>query len=44
MRAVQAVGAASIVTNTTALLTDAFPPEILSLGLGSTSPSCRRRR
>lgn len=34
MRAVQAVGAASIVTNTTALLTDAFPPEILSLGLG----------
>lgn len=34
MRALQAVGAASIVTNTTALLADAFPPEILSLGLG----------
>ena len=34
MRGVQAVGAASIVTNTTALLTDAFPPEILTLGLG----------
>jgi EmrB/QacA subfamily drug resistance transporter len=33
-RALQAVGAASIVTNTTALLTDAFPREILSLGLG----------
>lgn len=32
--AMQAVGAASIVTNTTALLTDAFPPETLSLGLG----------
>lgn len=34
MRALQAVGAASIVTNTTALLTDAFPAEILSVGLG----------
>lgn len=34
MRAVQAVGAASIVTNTTALLVDAFPPAMLSLGLG----------
>jgi EmrB/QacA subfamily drug resistance transporter len=33
-RAVQAVGAAAIVTNTTALLTDAFPRDILSLGLG----------
>src|SRR3954467_1952688 len=30
-RAVQAVGAAAVVTNTTALLTDAFPREILSL-------------
>ena len=36
MRAVQAVGAASIVTNTMALLTDAFPSEMLSLGLGTS--------
>jgi MFS family permease len=34
MRAIRAVGAVSIVTSTTALLTDAFPPELLSLGLG----------
>jgi EmrB/QacA subfamily drug resistance transporter len=33
-RLVQGVGAASIVTNTTALLTDAFPARTLSLGLG----------
>lgn len=33
-RLVQGVGAAAIVTNTTALLTDVFPESILSLGLG----------
>lgn len=33
-RLVQGVGAASIVTNTTALLTDAFPERTLSVGLG----------
>ncbi|NQX11590.1 MFS transporter [Microbacteriaceae bacterium VKM Ac-2855] len=33
-RLVQGVGAAAIVTNTTALLTDAFPERTLSLGLG----------
>ncbi|HVT70085.1 MAG TPA: DHA2 family efflux MFS transporter permease subunit [Trebonia sp.] len=32
-RAVQAVGAAAIITNTTALLTDAFPRRLLSTGL-----------
>ena len=34
LRALQAVGAASVVTNTTALLVDAFPPRLLSIGLG----------
>lgn len=34
LRALQAVGAASVVTNTTALLVDAFPPRMLGLGLG----------
>ena len=34
MRLVQGVGAAAIITNTTALLTDVFPPELLSGGLG----------
>ncbi|MFB2586834.1 MFS transporter [Herbiconiux liukaitaii] len=33
-RLVQGVGAAAIITNTTALLTDAFPERTLSLGLG----------
>lgn len=33
-RVVQAVGAAAIVTNTTAILTDAFPSRILGRGLG----------
>ncbi|RZS89651.1 EmrB/QacA subfamily drug resistance transporter [Motilibacter rhizosphaerae] len=33
-RAVQAVGAAAIITNTTALLTDAFPRRLLSTALG----------
>ncbi|MBF4621163.1 MFS transporter [Clavibacter sp. VKM Ac-2542] len=33
-RVLQGVGAASIITNTTALLTDAFPERTLSLGLG----------
>lgn len=32
-RALQAVGAAAIITNTTALLTDAFPSRLLSTGL-----------
>ncbi|MFI6344235.1 MFS transporter [Streptomyces sp. NPDC050560] len=32
-RALQAVGAAAIITNTTALLTDAFPARLLSTGL-----------
>lgn len=34
MRTLQAVGAAAIITNTTALLTDAFPPHQLALGIG----------
>jgi EmrB/QacA subfamily drug resistance transporter len=34
MRLVQGVGAAAIITNTTALLTDVFPGHILSSGLG----------
>lgn len=34
LRALQAVGAASVVTNTTAMLVDAFPPRLLGLGLG----------
>lgn len=34
MRALQAVGAAAVITNTTALLTDAFPAARLSMGLG----------
>ncbi|NHC13846.1 MFS transporter [Motilibacter deserti] len=34
LRAAQAVGSAAIITNTTALLTDAFPRELLSTGLG----------
>lgn len=34
LRAVQAIGAAAVITNTTALLTDAFPSHALSLGLG----------
>ncbi len=34
LRALQAVGAAAIITNTTALLTDAFPSDKLSTGLG----------
>lgn len=33
-RGIQAVGAAAIVTNTTALLTDAFPQRLLRMGLG----------
>nr|WP_296776194.1 MFS transporter [Rhodococcus sp. (in: high G+C Gram-positive bacteria)] len=33
-RVVQAIGAAAIVTNTTAILTDAFPSRILGRGLG----------
>jgi EmrB/QacA subfamily drug resistance transporter len=33
-RSVQAVGAAAIITNTTAQLVDAFPPRLLSTGLG----------
>jgi EmrB/QacA subfamily drug resistance transporter len=33
-RGLQAVGAAAIITNTTALLTDAFPSRLLSSGLG----------
>jgi EmrB/QacA subfamily drug resistance transporter len=33
-RVVQAAGGAAIVTNTTALLTDAFPPRLLGTGLG----------
>ncbi len=34
LRALQAVGAAAIISNTSALLTDAFPPPLLSTGLG----------
>jgi EmrB/QacA subfamily drug resistance transporter len=34
MRFVQGIGAAAIITNTTALLTDVFPPRILSSALG----------
>lgn len=34
LRMVQAAGAALIVTNTTALITDVFPPRLLSQGLG----------
>jgi EmrB/QacA subfamily drug resistance transporter len=34
LRGIQAVGAAAIITNVTALLTDAFPPAFLALGLG----------
>ncbi|MBO0829255.1 MAG: MFS transporter, partial [Streptosporangiales bacterium] len=34
VRAVQAIGAAAIITNTTALLTDVFPARQLTLGLG----------
>lgn len=34
LRGIQAIGAAAIVTNVTALLTDAFPPEFLAYGLG----------
>jgi EmrB/QacA subfamily drug resistance transporter len=34
IRAVQAIGAASIITNTTAILTDAFPARQLTLALG----------
>jgi EmrB/QacA subfamily drug resistance transporter len=34
LRAVAAIGAAAVITNTTAQLTDAFPREILSVGLG----------
>ena len=34
LRAIQAIGAAAIITNTTALLTDAFPRRLLRLGLG----------
>jgi EmrB/QacA subfamily drug resistance transporter len=33
-RALQAVGAAALITNTTALLTDAFPKRLLATGLG----------
>jgi EmrB/QacA subfamily drug resistance transporter len=35
MRVAQGMGAAAIITNTTALLTDAFPPRLLSTGLGA---------
>jgi EmrB/QacA subfamily drug resistance transporter len=34
LRVVQAVGAALIVTNTTAIITDVFPPRLLGQGLG----------
>lgn len=34
LRVLQAMGGASIITNTTALLTDAFPRRLLSTGLG----------
>jgi EmrB/QacA subfamily drug resistance transporter len=34
LRAVQGIGAAAIITNTTAQLTDAFPSDILGIGLG----------
>lgn len=33
-RCLQAIGAASVITNTTALLTDAFPLRLLGVGLG----------
>lgn len=36
-RVVQAIGAAAIITNTTALLTDAFPRHALGIGLGMNS-------
>ncbi|MFC0411038.1 MFS transporter [Roseomonas elaeocarpi] len=36
-RVVQAIGGAAIITNTTALLTDAFPKHALSIGLGMNS-------
>lgn len=34
LRVAQGVGAAAIISNTSALLTDAFPPRMLSMGLG----------
>lgn len=34
LRVVQGIGAAAVVTNTTAILTDVFPPRLLSTGLG----------
>jgi EmrB/QacA subfamily drug resistance transporter len=34
LRAIQGIGAAAIITNTTAQLTDAFPSDILGIGLG----------
>jgi EmrB/QacA subfamily drug resistance transporter len=34
LRALQGIGAAAVITNTTALLTDAFPARLLSTGLG----------
>ena len=36
-RCLQAIGAASVITNTTALITDAFPARALGLGLGINS-------
>ncbi|MGB3071635.1 MAG: DHA2 family efflux MFS transporter permease subunit [Ottowia sp.] len=36
-RCLQAVGAASVIGNTSALITDAFPPRALGLGLGVNS-------
>src|SRR6201992_2616640 len=38
-RALQAVGAAALITNTTALLTDAFPRRMLSTGLTFNAPA-----
>jgi EmrB/QacA subfamily drug resistance transporter len=34
LRAFQGVGAAAVITNTTALLVEAFPPALLSMGIG----------
>jgi len=36
-RCLQAIGAAAVIANTTALVTDAFPPRLLGLGLGFNS-------
>lgn len=34
LRAVQGIGAAAVIVNTTALLADAFPPRLVSVGIG----------